>query len=442
MKKITKIATYSALVGAALTSAHANSINIQLHRPGSSWHYTVLENAADEYQGFEDYKTRFTLYGGFNYAKNPMTVTDMQRTERLGELVDGMSTIDLMAQVDFKSGLAINAAIPINFVQPTGSTTESAAGDIRLFAKYYFNRGYDGINWAIVPEITLPTGNKDLYMSDDSVGLGASLAAEKDFGTWSLVGNVGYRAASNATFSVIDYRSRIPVSAGAYVPFTPAWAGSVEARKDITFGADKFENPSELYGLLRHEFNPTTMAYGGLGFGSFGGATSVDYRIILGLKLRFLGAKNETLQATNTDVITTPVAAAEPAPAPAPLAVFTPKEIKIATEVRFLEDSDVLTPKGQELLNEVAQVIIDNRGSFKRISIQGHTNVVGPGNYNMGLSKRRTITVMNYLKSRGVKAKELSIAYFGKTRPKPGTKNLSIERQRIVNRRVEFKVLQ
>ena len=388
-------------------------MNIQLHRPGSSWHYTVLENATDEYQDFEDYKTRFTLYGSLNYAKNPFTVTDRERTERLGEIVDSMSTIDLMAQVDFKSGFALNVSVPLSFVQPTGGTTASAAGDARIWGKYYFNRGSDGINWALIPEITLPTGNADYFMTDDSVGMGVSLAAEKDFGTWNLVGNVGYRAASNATLSVLDYRSRIPLSIGAYIPFNPKWAGSIEARRDINFGGDKFELPSELYGLVRYEFNPTTMAYAGAGFGSFGGPTSVDYRALVGLKIRFLGAKPDTLQAAaepQKDIITAPLAAAEPAPAPAPLAVFTPKEIKIGTEVRFLEDSDILTPKGQELLDAVASVIIENRGSFKRIQIQGHTNQVGPSDYNLGLSKRRTITVMNYLKSKGVKSKELTLA--------------------------------
>lgn len=127
--------------------------------------------------------------------------------------------------------------------------------------------------------------------------------------------------------------------------------------------------------------------------------------------------------------------------APAPKAIFTPTKIELTEEVKFRHASDVLLPSSQVLLDEVADVIKRNRGAFKRITVEGHTNYLGTFEYNQDLSERRAASVLEYLVSRGVTKEELDSVGWGKTRPKKGIENLSKAAQRVANRRVEFTVV-
>lgn len=69
------------------------------------------------------------------------------------------------------------------------------------------------------------------------------------------------------------------------------------------------------------------------------------------------------------------------------------------------------------------------------ILIEGHTDDVGTGNYNMGLSQRRADAVGNYLKNAGVSSSRITIKWYGESQPK--VENNS-DVNRAANRRVQF----
>lgn len=72
------------------------------------------------------------------------------------------------------------------------------------------------------------------------------------------------------------------------------------------------------------------------------------------------------------------------------------------------------------------------------IQIQGHTDDVGDNDYNLELSKKRALSVYNYLLEKGIAAERLKYKGFGETVPyKQGTD----EQSRQLNRRVEFLII-
>lgn len=103
--------------------------------------------------------------------------------------------------------------------------------------------------------------------------------------------------------------------------------------------------------------------------------------------------------------------------------------------IQFESGKDIIKKSSNGILNNVAQIMLDNP-SYK-LKIDGHTDAQGNDDKNMELSKKRAIAVKNYLISKGVDSARLSAFGFGETVPK-ATNDTSAGRAE--NRRVEFTV--
>lgn len=71
----------------------------------------------------------------------------------------------------------------------------------------------------------------------------------------------------------------------------------------------------------------------------------------------------------------------------------------------------------------------------RRVEIEGHTDNVGAGEYNLGLSQRRAESVLNYLTRHGIDSNRLSALGFGQERPIASNLTAAGRQQ---NRRVEI----
>lgn len=85
-------------------------------------------------------------------------------------------------------------------------------------------------------------------------------------------------------------------------------------------------------------------------------------------------------------------------------------------EGEFGFDSAVLTPAMEQALDAVAKMIKDSPGS-ETLIITGHTDSVGPADYNMGLSLRRAESARDHLVSAGVAADMISVRGEGEENP-------------------------
>jgi len=101
--------------------------------------------------------------------------------------------------------------------------------------------------------------------------------------------------------------------------------------------------------------------------------------------------------------------------------------------VYFDFDKSVITPAGQEVINQVlSDAKMHNPSS---ISVTGHTDLVGPEDYNMALSLRRADAVRSALIAGGVSADKITVAGRGMSEPAvPTARGLKEAR----NRRAEI----
>lgn len=83
--------------------------------------------------------------------------------------------------------------------------------------------------------------------------------------------------------------------------------------------------------------------------------------------------------------------------------------------VYFDFDKSVITPAGQQVINQVlADAQAHNPSS---ISVTGHTDLVGPEDYNMALSLRRADAVRSALIAGGISADKITVAGRGMSEP-------------------------
>lgn len=130
------------------------------------------------------------------------------------------------------------------------------------------------------------------------------------------------------------------------------------------------------------------------------------------------------------------IRADRPPPPPARV-VLTDSNIQIMDKVQFETGSDKLLPVSFPLLDQVAQVMVDNP-QIELVEVQGHTDSTGSAAFNRTLSKGRADSVRTYLGSHGVAKARLTAKGFGPDVPLAD--NATAE-GREVNRRVEFKIV-
>ena len=111
------------------------------------------------------------------------------------------------------------------------------------------------------------------------------------------------------------------------------------------------------------------------------------------------------------------------------------EELLIITGINFAFDSSALDKDSQVLLDRA----VDNlkRNPQMKVLIEGHTDSVGPEDYNMGLSLKRAKAVEDYIVSQGVAEERMDIKGLGETDPLASN---DTPEGRAENRRVEFVV--
>ncbi|MCF8107454.1 MAG: OmpA family protein [Desulfohalobiaceae bacterium] len=97
-------------------------------------------------------------------------------------------------------------------------------------------------------------------------------------------------------------------------------------------------------------------------------------------------------------------------------------------------DKSVIKPEYYLILDNVAQILRENPDL--KIEIQGHADIIGPSEYNVRLSRRRSKAVREYLVNKGIARERLTIHAYGENQPRAPS---DTERTRALNRRVEFR---
>ena len=130
------------------------------------------------------------------------------------------------------------------------------------------------------------------------------------------------------------------------------------------------------------------------------------------------------------------IRAERPAPPPARV-VLTDSNIQIMDKVQFETGSDKLLPVSFPLLDQVADVMLENP-QIELIEIQGHTDSTGSAAINRKLSAARAESVKRYLVDKKIAKGRFTTKGYG---PDVAIADNATASGRDANRRVEFKII-
>ena len=116
--------------------------------------------------------------------------------------------------------------------------------------------------------------------------------------------------------------------------------------------------------------------------------------------------------------------------------VVTEKQIILKQMVHFETGKATITPDSYPILDEVADVLIENPNI--RIRVEGHTDSRGSAEYNLRLSQARADAVKQYLVSKGIDPSRIEAIGYGESRPIDTNRTAS---GRARNRRVEIHII-
>jgi len=125
-----------------------------------------------------------------------------------------------------------------------------------------------------------------------------------------------------------------------------------------------------------------------------------------------------------------------PPPPPPPPAMPVYETVTLSAGALFDFDSDAIKAGGRQQLDEVASKI-DRTAQVTNVKVVGHTDSVGPAEYNQQLSMRRATAVRDYLASKGVASNLMTVTGMGETSPVADNKTKA---GRAQNRRVEVSI--
>jgi len=108
----------------------------------------------------------------------------------------------------------------------------------------------------------------------------------------------------------------------------------------------------------------------------------------------------------------------------------------LVLRLAFTFASSVIPENIRARLDAVVNVLSNDRGAAD-IEIAGHTDAVGPAEYNQALSEKRAEAVKAYLVEHGIAADRISVVGYGESDPRDT--NDTVEGRRR-NRRVEIRV--
>ncbi len=419
------------------TSALADSVNVQLFKSPYNLNYGMVESGIHDNAPWDEksYEPRLFFSADYHYVKEPLVTINTSTNTRVGPpLVSSVHTMDLSLGYFFRRETSVYMQAPVHLSRTPDTNRQFDLGDARVSVKHALTDVNADMVFSVMPELYLPTGNSNRFLSDDGLGAGLLFVADKEFSGFRMAANLGFKYSSKALINGIDYRKRVPIGLGFAIPLAKKWVMNLEGTGALAFPTSQRQNASEFYaGLAYHPYKYLTGLLGA-SLGAFDGAGSSKYRIQAAVRMYF-GAQKRQVQERYEEPAPAPVAAR---PAPRARIVEDKSRIEILEEIQFEHDSDRLKRGSKEVLNDVADIILEHKDAIAKVHVEGHTSLVGPEKYNMRLSWKRARAVVDYLvKSRRVPARLIQAHGYGETRPKY-KEGEATEAELELNRRVEF----
>ncbi|MBI4196669.1 MAG: OmpA family protein [Deltaproteobacteria bacterium] len=392
---------------------------------------------------------------GINYAHQPLLrgVTNVP-------MVDNLWMTDIGVAAGLTDWLEFGVALPVVLFNDATSltrltadsnnvtrTTSRGLGDLRIQMKFRLVdlKDYD-VGFAIVPILSIPTGNEDQFAADGTFSGGGLLVLDGEFlDRAEMSFNLGLMARSGFIFpgTVTERDDYIPIGVGLKIK-TVDWIdliGELNSSFLLKRPYDReSESPLEGGGGIRFRIPPLPglALSAGVTAGVINSYGSPFYRIIGGVAYtQGQTRKKKVAQKKEPKVEATPPPPPPP-PAESSLVEIGEKEIEIKKKIHFEHGKESIREVSQDILDAIIETL-KNHPEILKVEIGGHTDNKGDETYNLKLSGKRAEAVKRFLVDHGVQAGRLTAKGYGESEPRDTN---DTEEGRARNRRVEFKILE
>lgn len=204
------------------------------------------------------------------------------------------------------------------------------------------------------------------------------------------------------------------------------------AQGKIPTNSDRTASSSELTLGIKHDIDTNLAVHSGLGTELAKGLSSPDWRFYAGINYAIGPSFDQPARTTRKDP-------------PETVSVMNPFDVEPKTYEKitvhdlmfeFDSDSQVLG-KSKQMLKDLSDHLKKSTG-FTKLIVIGHTDSLGPAEYNNALSKRRAETVKRWLTD-DQKLDGTKILTEGRGENEPVASNGNFQGRQL-NRRVEFRI--
>lgn len=351
------------------------SVNIQNFSHTNSFGFESLDSLLIDDSDVAVIKS-YILTAAFSYNSKPLDMKNLNNNITVGTVIDDFQIFHLGAGYRFKDNLSIGFMTALVGLRPSGQSRSWKLQDSQVELNYTFLKRS---SWALglLPFITLPTGDQNSYLSDESTGYGAKIQSQFNLSSWNFVAGLGYRIADRAVDAVdpfLNLRERMILELGLLKPLFDKWNLLVEFKREYTLPIKNDLNPNELFVGTRYSWNPDLGIFAGLGSGDLSSTASGDIRAHLGLKF---------------------------APqAPPPVCRMVPQNREAFKIVLGFQNNKDQSDTA-DLVSRLLTFVEKNRDLMEKVRVVGHTSSVGDANYNEKLSVRRAKAVASMLTKAG-----------------------------------------
>jgi hypothetical protein len=221
----------------------------------------------------------------FNTISPSLTLNDASGV-RSEAIVNRTSTFEVLAGIPIDQNWLLFTDISLNSVEISDQPTTIGLGDTRIGGKlqvYDFRK--DSFGLALLPEVILPTGRKNAFLTNDSVGAGLTFVGEKQLGRVRGAVNLGYRNFSQANYRNIDQRNQTIVGVGAFIPIGYTIALNIEANSHFLAGQTLDESNGDFYVGVRDRAFANGIISVGTGVSDLASNQGPSYRFLVGLNI-------------------------------------------------------------------------------------------------------------------------------------------------------------
>lgn len=398
---------------------------------------------------------------GLDYTKKPLNVSLISSGAQVDNIVDYFLTQDTSIAFGVADWLDVAVAFQSNIpskVEPFGSTTSTTRadfGDVLISAKFLLMDPVEqkyGIGLALIPFVTLPTGNSGRYLGANTLTGGFKLVGEHYFGRTNVYMTLGADFFERENFLnmvaanefLFGFGAQHPLSVKHDLLIMGEFDGSTTFRK---FMHQQVTSPVEMNGGLRkYWLNRHLGATVSVGAGLDSGYGAPQIRAMGVLSWFSSGVKDRDDDSILDPGDYCPTQIMDPehpgpkpgCPDPKVIVKIVGDRILILRPINFETGSATITTDSTVVVDQIA-ALLKNSPELKKILVEGHTDNVGGAAYNLNLSSVRAKAIVAALVARGVEANRFESRGWGLS--KPLTTN-AMEYGRAKNRRVEFHIIE